>query len=253
MTIPCMIPDDWAYDPPRILVVGDGLFSKAFSQVMEARLVMPSIFDSDLLVGLNGKLPRVLNELSRVFVIVGADCSAAETACINDSIWKWVVQFTEAKEEHLLAMQFILPPCVGNGFRGALVASLALSGRNSEDAGFGFSCMSDGLAGILAVADRIRPKDFVELRNRRNTDIRRSALERFRAAAATSGATAIKEAAESVAVAFFKEEHLLDVFCRKPSHPNGHRLRFLLNQFVTDGVTQDLRKSLSLELPDILI
>jgi hypothetical protein len=190
-----------------------------------------------------------------MFVIVGVDRSAAETACIHDSIWKWVISFTEAKEEHRLAVQFILPPCEGNGFHEALAASLALSDQDYEKAGFGFSCMSDGLAEILAVADRISPKDFVVLRNRRNTDIRRSALERFRASVVAGDASAIKQAAESVDAVFYKDkkEHLLDMFCREPSHPNGRRLRLFINQLVTDAVTQDLRQSLSQELPDILI
>jgi hypothetical protein len=253
MTFPPIIPEDWAYDPPRILVVGDGPFPQVLAQVLQARLVLPGTLESEFPSGTSVKLPRVLSELSIVFVVVGVNWAAAEAAGINDAIWNWVLSFTEQKEDHLLAVQFVLPPCSGNGFRGALMASLALSGRDYEKAGFGFSCMSNGLSGILAVADRIIPKDYVALRNRRTSDIRRSALERFRGSVATGSVSDIKRAAESLAEVFFKEEHLLDMFCRKPSHRNGRRLRTFLNLLVTDTVTQDVWRSLSDELPEILI
>lgn len=253
MTIPPIIPENWAYDPPRILVVGEGPFPLALAQVLQARLVLPGTLESEFSSLTSVKLPRVLNELSIVFVVIGANWAAAEAAGINDAIWNWVLSFTELKEEHLLAVQFVLAPSSGTGFRGALMASLALSGRDYEKAGFGFSCMSDGLSGILAVADRIIPSDFVVLRNRRKADIRRSTLERFRVSVVTGNDSEIKKAAESVAAVFFNEEHLLDMFCRKPSHPNGRRLRFFINQLVTDAVTQDLRQFLSQELPEILI
>jgi hypothetical protein len=253
MTIPPIIPKDWAYDPPRILVVGEGPFPQALAQVLRARLMLPVTLALESPSDTSVKLPRVLNELSIVFVVVGANWAAAEAAGINDAIWNWVLSFTEQKEDHLLAVQFVLAPSSGTGFREALMASLALSGLDYEKAGFGFSCMSDGLPGILAVADRIIPRDFVALRNRRKADIRRSALERFLVSAVTGNDPELKKVAESVAEVFFKEEHLLDMFCRKPSHRNGHRLRTFLNQLVTDSVTQELRRSLSQELPEILI
>lgn len=253
MTFPPMIPENWAYDPPSILVVGGGPFPQALAQVLQARQVLTGELDLDFPSRASVKLPRVLSELSIVFVVVGANWEAAEAAAINEAVWKWVLSFTELKEDHLLAVHFVLHPSSGTSFHQALMASLALSDQDDENSGYGFSCMSDGLAGILAVADRIIPKDYVALRNRRTSDIRRSALERFRGSVATGSNSDIKRAAESLVEVFFKEEHLLDMFCRKPSHRNGHRLRTFLNLLVTDTVTQDVWRSLSDELPEILI
>ena len=253
MKNPATILQDWSYDPPSILVVGEGPYSRAFAEILSAPLINQDLIASDPLHGLNGKSPRLLDSLNRVFVIISPNRSLAEIGTILDSIWKWVIAFTKDEDEHELAVQFILPPNVESNFPDVIGYSLSLPSSKHEANGYGVSNMTNGLTEILAMAGRIHPRDFVALRNRRKTDTRRNALELFRAAVLAGDDQTMKLTAISVCECFLEKEYLLDAFCRPPVHPNGNQLRKLLNQLVTEAVTPCMKKSLPMKITDILI
>jgi len=200
-----------------------------------------------------GGYPRVLEDLKRVFLVVTGCQSAAEVLRCHESLWKWVRELTSAQEEHDLSIQFILRPDAGRSFEESLAIGLAVPTIDPESTGHAIARMSDGLAGVLGVAARTLPKDLVCLRARQKVDARCVALNHLRdAAGGASDFAAVRTAAGDV-LALFECEFYLDLFCRPPTHPNGHKLRLLLRQIVTNSVTQNTQEALSKEILNLLI
>ena len=61
------------------------------------------------------------------------------------------------------------------------------------------------------------------------------------------------EAAQDLLNAFTRQEFLLDIFCRAPSHRHGNLLRGWLNGAVTGSVTPEWWSAGKLEVPGWLI
>ena len=249
--MPIAFPDEWLGYPPEMLVVGNGPFATALSQVLAAAQI-----GSDDMIFLpeadnNGKYPRVLNDLQRVFFVVDPAKSAADALMVHDVVWEWVQRLTALKARHQLAIQFIIPRNAEREFREAMCIGLSLTDLDMEIEGYGVCSMEDGLFSLVRLASRIFPKDFIILKNRRNADGRRLALTSFRTAVMQGDDVIIREAAIEVETTFRKKRHYLDLFCNPPRHSNGNSLRSLLEGVVTGSVTP-LHEELSRELEKLL-
>ena len=250
--MPIPVPEEWRGDPPEMLVVGNGSFAAALAQVLTATQI-----GSDEIISLpeadeKGKDPRVLDDLQRVFFVVGPSNSAADALSVHDAVWKWVKRLTAAKDRHQIAIQFLFPFNADRVFQEALCVGLSLPDFDSETTGYGAYSMEDGLLALVRLAARICRKDFVTLQNRRNADGRRMALAFLQNAAMQSDYVRIREATIEVENAFCNKRHYLDLFCNSPRHPNGNSLRSLLDAIVTGSVTPSSQKEIAEELGKLL-
>lgn len=239
--MPNLFPPAWLFDPPKLLVLGNGPYPHALRQVLMAgSLGIESLGDSRLLLD-SGPTTLVWNDLRLVFLIGDPSQSAGDILVAYRSLWDHVQYLTDEQEEHRLTVVFIMPRnnC---GMESALVRGLALGESDPARSGIGIARMGDSLAEILALASRVEPKDFVAVRNRLAADSRRRALRQLRntlsdEANASASIDSIPIAAAAVAEQFRGCEYDLDLFCRSPRHPNGNTLRQWLSRAVTGLVT----------------
>jgi hypothetical protein len=244
------IPADWFGNPPTALVVGGGPYAAALAQVLRAgRLTAEDLGNSARAIE---STSRVLDELERVFVVADASESPADVLRSYDALWRWVQLLTKAKKEHRLAVLFVVPEGAAEDFGSVLAVGIAAPIIDPETTGCGVVEMSAGLAQLLGAATRICPNDFVALNGRRKADLHYSALAGFREAVEQGNVPHVKAAASQVRAAFRGAEHYLDSFCQKPCHPNGHRLREMLDVAVTESVTPETLQTMRNNISTIL-
>lgn len=246
------VPERWIEEPPIVLVVGSGPYALALSQVLGADRIAPDALASGVLPGDSGSYPRALNALERVFVVASPDQSPADLICLHEALWDWVKLLSAAKEEHKLAIQFLLPPSASGDFSRSLAVGLSVPELDSGQTGHAASSIGTGLTSLLSVASGITPMDFVQLCNRRKADQYRSNLLALKNAADETAENRLRAAAARVLASFHDQEYHLDLFCRPPCHRNGNRLRSILAEIVTERVTPSSWNDVSAELSQLL-
>lgn len=229
------IPESWFVSPPRLLVVGDGLYCSALARILGAAVLAPD----DLIVAPEpnelGAYPLVLGELEKIFLVSGASHSAADLLRMHDALWQWMMRLSRLKEEHDLAILFLLQPG-GDGLGLELAAGLGIESFETSPRGHGLARMDDSLTSLMVKASAILPQDLPPLRARLEADVRHTALKELKQSLRFTDEE-VGAAARRVAATFQGKEYLLDLFCRPPSHRNGSSLRKWLNRVVTEGVT----------------
>lgn len=245
------VPDEWLASPPEILVIGNGPFAMAFAQILMAARVAADEILGGLQPGGCGA-SRVLDDLRRVFIVAESSQASADLLCVEEAFWRWIEVLTADKEQHRVAVQFILPPQSFADYVGSLALGLSCHRLDPGSTGHGASSMADGLAQILTLSTEIQPKDQVALWNRRISDQYRSVLSAFERAVGCDDFREAQEAAEAVTAAFVGREYRIDLFCRPPCHSNGNRLRSILNEIVTGSVTPTIQKALFYEGASLL-
>jgi len=239
--MPNPFPEAWLFDPPKILVLGEGAYSHALSRVLKAGHLGFDALGISRLFPDSSPTPLVWNDLRLVYLIGDPSRSAGDLLVAYRSLWDHVQYLTDEQEEHRIAVVFILPRTNGVT-KASLVRGLGLEEIDPARSGIGIARMGDSLAEILALASRVEPKDFVATRNRLAADSRRRALRHLRdtlsdEANASASADSIPIAAAAVAEQFRGCEYDFDLFCRPPRHPNGNTLRQWLSRAVTGVVT----------------
>jgi len=250
--MPEHLPEAWLFDPPKILVLGEGAYSHALSRVLKAGHLGFDALGISLRLPDTSPTPLVWNDLRLVFLIGDPGRSAGDLLAFSRRLWNLVQTLTTEEEEHRLAMVFVLPRA-NDTMESALVRGLALGESDPARCGIGIARMGDSLAEILALASRVDPKDFVAVRNRLAADSRRRALLQLRdslsvEANACDSTDSIQSAAAAVAEQFRGCEYDLDLYCHPPRHPNGNVLRQWLNRAVTGMVTPMEWKEIVAEL-----
>jgi hypothetical protein len=172
-----------------------------------------------------------------------------------DQIWNLVERFSSMGDQHDLRWVFVPVAAdhvrLENGLRAVLSVptETQLSGF-----GYGIWCPQYSLEELGRVWRSIHPSDLLTLRGRQNRDGRRQALGALLGALQGGNSDAVVAAAMEVATQFpEKQDFLLDIFCRQPSHPNGGKLRRWLAEIVTCGVTHHLCSSGSSEVEGWLL
>ena len=237
--MPSPIPAEWLNAPPQSLAAGDGPYTAALAAVF----AMASIPLAHLKAGLEsndrGGHTRVFEDLKRVFLVVPDDMPPAGALHCHQLVWELVENLSSAGGEHDLAFLFILPADAPRSYEDGLAIGLAVPEIDPATTGHAVWRRSGPLSGLLDLVASIQPMDLPPLRARQASDTRHAALARLRAAVAQDDPSTAKEAAREALAAFFGREYYLDLFCRPPRHPNGHRLRDWLKDAVTSPVTQD--------------
>ena len=251
--MPTAIPESWFSFPPEILVVGDGVYPQVLSRILSGSHLPCAELLAGACLPAYGSRPSVLSALKRVFIAAVGHSSPGELIGMHDCVWKWVQELSPEKQHHRLCVQFILPPSASDEYRTAVLVGLPLPESNWESTGYGISLMSDRLHDLITGASRRSPKDFVLLRNRRERDMPRAILLRWmEAVTREEDDKVIYAAAAAVKSAFDSRDHFIDLFCREPRHPNGRRVRELIDTFVTGRVTHQMKAALAQELPNLL-
>jgi len=194
----------------------------------DVALIGAHVLDAGLATGGRSELPLVLDELEKVFLIVGSGQSVAEVLTLHDSIWNWISKLTCAGDQHQIAFIFVLPVSPDPGWERALLLGLAQEALEGDLPGIGIARASDSLGRLLGVAAGIGVRDLRPLLVRRASNARHRALDGLRSAAVADQPSALVSAARRVLAEFGDSDYLLDVFCSAPSHANGNRLRSLL-------------------------
>ena len=248
--MPPLIPADWFYDAPKMLTIGNGAYAAALVQVLGTARMDSADFCSDFPPDVGGN-PLVLSDLKQVFIVAASQQSAFAVLGIYETLWRWVQRFTKTKEEHTLAVLFILPACEDTDFERLLAIRTAATPFDPETAGYGIAHMADGLLPLLETAGRICARDFKSLKARRTADERHAALAAL-AESVERGDGPLTAAAGRIRRAFFEAEHLLDAFCQSPCHPNGHRLRTIIETLMTAAVSPASLRTIQSDLRTIL-
>jgi len=222
-------------EPPQILVVGDGVYARALASIRAAGQLTTEQTIGHPAVNAAGNLPLVLADLERAFLISGVGHSAADLLRTHDGLWRWVKTLSPKGDQHELAILFVLPPRT-EGMGKALLAGLGLDRNAAAAQGHGLACMDEPLEALLAKGVAIDPMDLTSIEARKAADLRQAVLRKL---GQFNTHEDLAEAVREVVEIFCGDEHLLDLFCRPPSHQNGNQLRSWLNSIVTQGVTQN--------------
>lgn len=237
--MPPPIPDEWRNAPPQAIATGDGPYTAALAAVLGMASVSLAQLQSGLEANESGRYPRVFEDLKRVFLVVPDDMPAAEALHCHQLVWGLVKKLSSAGDHHDLAFLFVLPADAPRNYEQSLAIGLAVPEINPATTGHGVWRRSASLSELLTLAASTQPKDLLALRARQASDPRHGALAKLRTAVAQDDPSTGKEAAREAIAAFSGHEYHLDLFCRPPRHPHGHRLRAWLNDAVTSPVTQD--------------
>ena len=233
------IPDEWQNAPPQALAVGDGPYTTALATVLGIASIPLALLNARPEPNERGGYTRVLDGLERVFLVVPEDMQPAEALHCHRLIWGLVEKLSSAGDHHDLAFLFVLPADAPRSYEDSLAIGLAVPEINPATIGHGACRRSASLSELLSLAASTSRMDLPPLRARQTSDARHAALAHLRASVAQDDAPAAKEAARQVLAAFLGHEYHMDIFCRPPRHPHGHRLRAWLNDAVTSPVTQD--------------
>lgn len=236
---------------PHDLVIGCGCFSRTLACVLGAVRIEPEC----LLTGhhkLNEQsTPLVLRDLERVTLVCGQGDSSADLLNWHEAVWRWIECFSPERDQHEIAVLFILPDVTSDSLGATLAAGLGLQAIDPATSGHGIVRMSDSLHSICTVLAAIQPMDLPPLRARKKADVRHAALHALRAA---ETAEELRVSAQRVALAFQEREYLLDLFCRPPGHRNGNLFRAWLREAARGGISfgkiEDAKTSLATWLRD---
>lgn len=232
------IPARWYQNPPKILLVGEGAFTSTLAIILRAETLGRVAIKTAPLGNPDRGYPQVLGELSHILLVVGEEMSARETLQLHNVTWQWVEKLAPEGDQHELAFLFILPPNASSSFEMALAAGLS-SPRVEPATGHAVWRMSGSLSELTNLLASIQPTDMLPLRARQTADNRRAVLAELQRAVRVEDVSTVRGAAQAALKAFSGQEHLLDVFCREPSHQHGNRLRSWLHTVVTEGATQE--------------
>lgn len=240
---------NWLVEPPSLLVIGEGPYALAMSQILGAAFLEENEFMSGPSSDEDGRYPQVCRKLERVFLVTGSSHGPTDILTAHDKLWDWVQKLSPEGDQHELTVVFVLPPSGAHSLSSALAAGLALEQFGPDVSGHGVVCMGDPLEEILEVAGTIKPQDLPPLRARRAGDLRHAAIRALQSAGTDKDLFA---AAKGVAAAFINQEYLLDLFCKRPCHQNGNQLRTWLKGIVTNGVTHDSMQEFTFRIQQIL-
>lgn len=229
--------NQWLRKPPHGLVVGAGAYTRALALILRYDRITLEEFKAFLPPSPGSGLPLVLTELQRVLLVADAQPSAGDVVRGVDQVWLWIAQLSRLGPDHEVAFLLIGPPGNQDGFREALAVGLALSPDDMLGQGYGFARMGDSLENLMGVLASVCPSDHVCLTNRRARDNRRASMRNLAESVRVGEITQVVQAAAIATAAFAGQMHLLDLFCRAPSHANGNSLRSRLHTLVTGGVT----------------
>lgn len=221
---------------PRDLVIGDGSLSGALAIVIGGVRVEPESLLEGLHTPEEQSAPLVLRRLERVILVCGEGNSSADLLNWHEAIWRWIECLSPEREQHEISVLFILPDATNASIADGVATGIGLQTIDSATPGHGIARMSDSLHSLCAALAAIQPMDLPPIQARKKADVRHSALLELRTAKTPEEA---RVSAQQVAVAFQGHEHLLDLFCRPPSHRNGNQLRQWLSEAVTKGVTPE--------------
>lgn len=250
MDVTQSIPAPWLAEPPQNLVAGDGPFAAALALILGAGRIDFEALRSDPSPLPGGAHPLVLDELERVFLVACAHHGPADLLAAHAGVWRWVERLSEEREQHPVAVNFVLPSEAGDELIASLALALGLDEIDPASTGHSVVRMGDPLEELLATASRTARNDAVVLRNRIEADQRHRSLQGLLKAARSGHGNdeALKIAATGVLGQFAGREYNLDLFCRSPHHSNGNVLRGALRRIVTGAVTPESREEILLTL-----
>jgi len=248
------VPIEWRIDPPEILVLGEGSFSSALAQIFKAEQFAYDEFHSGPAPDEKGGFPRVLNDLKSVWIIESQQKKGGGLMQAHDAVWSWVEALSRNGKEHPLAFTFVHCGSSATATTESLDLALGLSDPGRSELGYTFVSMDKPLSELLACTANVTPQDHVCLENRLGNDRRHVAIQRLTLTASKDepNSTELGGAAAEITEIFQDAEYLLDNFCREPAHPNGNRLRGLISQIVTKGVTPSGCREVASEIFELL-
>lgn len=250
--MPIPIPESWKFDPPHTLVAGNGPDAAVLAQILDAEMMDWESLSAGPEAEEAARYSRILNDLSRVFIVGGATRSTADFLGCHEAIWNWIAKLAPGGTQHDVAMIFVLPKTASRDCGEALAIGLGIPVGELEKSGHGVVRMSQGLEAMLETSSRVVARDRVRFLARKNSDKRHAALGRFKEAQSDSGPEEGIEAARQVLELFAEYEHHLDLFCASPSHRNGNRFRTILHHLVTKPVTPMDWEAFQQEIPALL-
>ena len=220
---------------PVHLVVGNGVFARALSQVMGAQVLSGDELESDPAV--SGAYPLVLDSLRVVFLVIEASQSLAQAISQHDQIWVWVKRLTTAAECHEIGIVFVPLDGMADSVEFRLGDMLGISS---------LSCMGvavwrpeSSLSHLLTTLSTMGKADYQLMHRRRANQPKRLALEEMARAIKEGDLNAIARSVAAVCEVFKTDLHALDSFCRNPSHANGNSWRIWMQGVVTGSVTPE--------------
>jgi len=247
------IPALWRTTPPSVLLLGQGSYASALAFVVGAATLDWEAASAGPQPNADGRLPRVLDPLERVFAVPDSNRSDADILGGLEGVWAWIEKLSGGGPEHEVALLLIAPPRRGEALKRAMAIWLGVGEADLAAHGHAVCEMGMPLAELLISLRAVVPCDRVRLLNRRAADLRRRALTDLSVVIqGAAGGSAIPAAATAVVRAFDEGQHEVDLFCRPPSHANGNRLRALLKRLVTEAVTPELVQEARALLPDAL-
>ena len=131
---------------PVHLIVGNGVFGRALSRVMDAQMLSGDELESDQTE--SGTYPLVLDSLRVVLLVIEASQSLAQAISQHDQIWVWVKRLTTAAECHEIGIVFVpldgMADSVESARRYARHSIVSMHGHGSVEAGeFPFTLADD--------------------------------------------------------------------------------------------------------------
>lgn len=250
MRIP--IPESWKFDPPHTLVAGDGPHAAVLAQILDAEMMDWESLSAGPQAEEATRYSRVLNDLSRVFIVGGATRSTADFLECHEAIWNWIAKLAPGGTQHDVAMIFVLPESASRDCGEALAIGLGIPVGELVKSGHGVVRMTEGLGAMLETSTRVVARDRVRYLARKKSDNRHAALANLRETLSNSEPDAGIEAARQILEAFADHEHHLDLFCTSPNHRNGNRIRTVLHHLVTKPVTPMEWEAFQHEIPALL-
>ena len=235
--MPCSssIPESWQFEPLETLVIGEGPYARSLALVLRAGRISPEQILVGIEVPQEGGVPQVLGGLKSAVFIAGASQSAADILGCHAALWRWIERLSPEREQHELAILFILPPSAGHVPAESLAIGLGCE-KFDPESGHAIARMGDSLESLCRALSAIRPCDLPPLRARQASNTRHKAIHQLIEAGSPND---FAQAARNVAECFRGQEYHLDLFCKPPSHRNGNQFRQWLRHTVTEGVTPD--------------
>jgi hypothetical protein len=220
---------------PVHLVVGNGVFGRALSQVMDAQMLSGDELESDPTE--SGTYPLVLDSLRVVLLVIEASQSLAQAISQHDQIWVWVKRLTRAAECHEIGIVFVPLDGMADSVESLLGDMLGIP--LFPCTGVAVWRPESSLSHLLATLSTMGKADYQLMQRRRANQPKRLALEGMAGAIRARDSQAIARSVAAVREVFKTDLHALDSFCRNPFHPNGNSWRTWMQGVVTGSVPQD--------------
>ena len=220
---------------PVHLIVGNGVFGRALSRVMDAQMLSGDELESDQTE--SGTYPLVLDSLRVVLLVIEASQSLAQAISQHDQIWVWVKRLTTAAECHEIGIVFVPLDGMADSVESRLGDMLGIP--LFPCTGMAVWRPESSLSHLLTTLSTMGKADYQLMQRRRANQPKRLALERMAKAIREADAQAIECSVDAVREVFKTDLHALDSFCRSPFHANGNSWRTWMQSVVTGSVTQD--------------